>query len=82
MKLKTVKILQYALLGLAILCMALLYVKESRVIDILGVLSAVGAILVNLIFWRCPKCGKWLGRDSGGSFCKHCGTAIDTGKKD
>lgn len=82
MKLKTVKILQYALLGLAILCMALLYVKESRVIDILGVLSAGGAILVNLIFWRCPKCGKWLGRDSGGSFCKHCGTAIDTGKKD
>ena len=33
-------------------------------------------------YWRCPKCGKWLGRDSGGSFCKHCGTAIDTGKKD
>ena len=81
MKLKTVKILQYVLIGITILCMALLYVKESTVIGVLGILSAVGAILVNLIFWRCPKCGKWLGRDSG-CFCQHCGTPIDGGKKD
>ena len=36
MKLKTVKILQYVLIGIAILCMALLYVKESTVIGVWG----------------------------------------------
>lgn len=76
MKLKTVKILEIALIGLAFLCLALLYVKESALIGILGVLSCVGMIAVNLIFWRCPKCGKWLGRDSK-HFCTHCGAPLD-----
>lgn len=76
MKLKTVKILEVALIGLAFLCLALLYVKESTFIGVLGVLSAVGMIAVNLIFWRCPKCGKWLGRDAK-NFCTHCGAPLD-----
>lgn len=76
MKLKTVKILEVALIGLAFLCLALLYVKESTFIGVLGVLSAVGMIAINLIFWRCPKCGKWLGRDSK-NFCTHCGAPLD-----
>lgn len=81
MNLKTVKILQYSLLGIAVLCVALLSIKESSVLGVLGILSAFGSLLVNLIFWRCPKCGKWLGRDSK-NFCTHCGATLDGGKKD
>lgn len=76
MKLRTVKIMECVLIGTAFLCLALLYVKESTLIGILGVLSAVGMLAVNLIFWRCPKCGKWLGRDSK-HFCTHCGAPLD-----
>lgn len=76
MKLKTVKLLEVVLIGLAFLCLALLYMKESTFFGVLGVLSAVGSLLVNLVFWRCPKCGKWLGRDSK-KFCTHCGAPLD-----
>lgn len=81
MKLKTVKILEVALIGVAVLCLAALYVRESTVFGILGILSAAGSLLVNLIFWRCPKCGRWLGRDSR-SFCTHCGAPLDREKED
>lgn len=81
MKLRTVKILEGVLIGFALLCIALLYVKETTVFGVLGILSAVGCLLVNLIFWRCPKCGKWLGRDSK-NFCTHCGAPLDRENED
>ena len=76
MKLKTVKILECVLIALAVLCLALLYVKESTVIGAVGGLCPLGALVVNVLFWRCPKCGRWLGRDSK-HFCTHCGTPLD-----
>jgi rubrerythrin len=81
MKLSTVKILEWGLIAVAFLCMALLYVKDTAVFSLLGVVSIVGCLLVNLIFWRCPKCGKWLGRDSK-NFCTHCGAPLDRENED
>jgi len=44
---------------------------------ILGVLSAVGVVALLIIgglYWRCPHCGKMLGRlDAVPKHCMHCG---------
>ncbi len=37
---------------------------------------AIAVIFLNQKWWRCPKCGKWLGRDRG-EYCQHCGGKID-----
>ena len=42
---------------------------------VLGVVVLVAALILNLMWLRCPECGKWLGRDPG-TFCKSCGTQI------
>lgn len=81
MKLKTVKVLEGVLIGFAVLCMALLYTFEKNLFGILCLLSLAGAVGVNVVFWRCPRCGRWLGRD-GGEFCRHCAAELDESKDD
>lgn len=43
-----------------------------------GPIIALFATAVFLLFkwWRCPKCRKLLGRNTG-SYCPHCGEKID-----
>ena len=36
-----------------------------------GLLCFILVVLVDLLFKRCPHCGKHLGRDTG-IFCPHC----------
>lgn len=50
--------------------------------DFIPILWAVGAVIAlssiipNLLFYRCPYCGRMLGKISA-SFCPHCGKRID-----
>jgi hypothetical protein len=40
-------------------------------------LAAIGAILVfTLQNWRCPACGKYLGKGAFPRFCPQCGVAL------
>lgn len=45
-----------------------------------GVVLLVAVLILNLMWMRCPKCGKWLGRDPG-NFCKTCGAQIPWDEK-
>lgn len=76
MKLKTVKIVEILLIVLAFLFLAFGYSTDKLFFVVLAALCCAGFGFVNLIFWRCPKCGKWLGRDSK-NFCTHCGAPLD-----
>ena len=38
-----------------------------------GLMMAGGVVLV--VFWRCPGCRKFLGRDNV-NYCPHCGRAL------
>lgn len=49
--------------------------KMSDVAVLLGVLLIGLAIGLYFLYWRCPHCGRDLGRD-GGAFCPHCGKQI------
>lgn len=42
----------------------------------IGLLVAGSSIVPNLLFYKCPHCGKHLGRSSG-DFCQYCGKSID-----
>lgn len=41
-----------------------------------GLLMAAAAIVLNLVFYRCPHCGAHLGR-GGGYYCPHCGHFVE-----
>lgn len=41
-----------------------------------GAAIALSSILPNILFYRCPHCGRMLGKFRG-SFCPHCGERID-----
>lgn len=41
-----------------------------------GAVIALSSIIPNLLFYRCPYCGRMLGKISA-SFCSHCGKRID-----
>ncbi len=43
---------------------------------ILSLLLCAGLVGINLTCWRCPHCGKSLGRDTG-KFCQHCGKELN-----
>jgi len=60
-------ILAYLMVKRTALCVALL---------VLGLILAVAVAIINIIFWRCPYCGKNLGRDTG-KFCQHCGKELN-----
>ena len=42
----------------------------------IGVIVAGSSVVPNLLFYKCPHCGKHLG-SNGGDFCKYCGKSID-----
>lgn len=40
-----------------------------------GLILMTAAIVINLLFYRCPSCKKHLGRTAG-DYCPHCGSRI------
>ncbi len=35
----------------------------------------IAGIIFHMIFYRCPACGRHLGRNNG-EFCQHCGASL------
>ncbi|MCI9554422.1 hypothetical protein [uncultured Oscillibacter sp.] len=49
---------------------------ESIWVLLLGLAVALGAVVLWKRWWRCPSCGRFLGRTKG-QYCPHCGKEID-----
>ena len=76
MKLKTVKRLMTGL-GIAAVAVVLLgNASESPPAVALGVALVIVEVVVSITLWRCPHCGRWLGRRRG-RFCPHCGRELE-----
>lgn len=43
---------------------------------IIGLTTAISGAVVNILFNKCPHCGKHL-VNNGGNFCQFCGREID-----
>ena len=82
MDINKAKRLIYGLLAVAFLCMALAFIGDVlREWLLYGFMVLIVAFAVCLfLFWRCPHCGKHLGRMDNAEFCKHCGEKLYEGK--
>ena len=49
---------------------------QSLWLSVLGIVVVLGALVFQLIAYRCPHCGRFLGRNAG-AFCHHCGGSLD-----
>lgn len=54
---------------------------ENLPICVFGFVLMIGAVVFNIIFYRCPRCGRHLGRD-GGDYCQYCGVKFDDVNRD
>lgn len=43
---------------------------------VIAVVFAAALVILSLKFWRCPSCGRWLGRDVP-QYCPHCGKPLE-----
>ena len=57
--------------------LAAVLLEEQTALYGAGILMGLWAVAA-LAFWRCPKCGKFLGKISSGvTVCRFCGTKLD-----
>ena len=78
MKFRTKKRIMVTGLWLVIaVAVAAVLLEEQAALYGAGVLMGLWA-LAALAFWRCPRCGKPLGKISGAvTVCRFCGTHLD-----
>lgn len=76
MKLKQVKYLIWALAIACCVMIILISVTESMVFFWLMMAFLAAGLAVNLALWRCPYCGRYLGRDVS-RYCTYCGKELD-----
>ena len=51
--------------------------NSKTAVVIVGIIWVIGALVLGH-FLRCPKCGRWQGRDAMmASFCPYCGEPLD-----
>ena len=66
-------------LGIAMVLLFLILVVDGGLPELFKYL-VIGGIIVgltlNLCWWRCPACRRFMGRD-GGEYCPYCGKKID-----
>ncbi len=74
MKPKQAKKLRDILLILGVVVMLMGAYHEAFFIA--GAVLACSCIAVQFLFYKCPHCGKQLGRNEG-TFCQFCGKRID-----
>ena len=62
------------LMGMAISVSIYAFTRSTLCMMVFYLLVAVWLVLTAL-FWKCPHCGKFLGR-SRGVYCHHCGKKL------
>ncbi len=76
MKLKTVITVSRISYVLVILLFLIALIWRARLFYWLALGLIVLLAVFSLIFWRCPECGRSLGRDRC-EYCRHCGRKLD-----
>lgn len=52
------------------------YWLDLAFLAVIGLLLMIATGVFHAVLYRCPACGKYLGRDRG-NFCRHCGARLD-----
>lgn len=72
---KLLELRTYFLLGGAV-CILLGVFTKQTVFMVLTYVVILAYFVLTCIFWKCPHCGKYLGR-SIGEYCPHCGEKLE-----
>ncbi len=75
MKIKTADMVQTILWGLIAVSWLIGYIFENGIALIVCVGSLMIIIIIRILFWRCPYCEKYIGRDLG-KYCRNCGKEL------
>lgn len=76
MTLKRTQVLFIVLMLVAILIMTIASGLDSGASLAAGIVVTMLDLAMYIAFWRCPHCGRFLGRDVG-DYCTHCGKKLD-----
>ena len=74
MKVRTAQLLTKIILTVGALMALASYIYEPLFIS--GVVVMFSCLIPDILFNKCPHCGKRLGRNSG-DYCQFCGKPID-----
>ncbi|MDO5401179.1 MAG: hypothetical protein Q4F17_09410 [Eubacteriales bacterium] len=77
MPLNQVKWVRAILFAVGLLMLCLGVHLRLLPLTLLGLVPLLGGVLFGFLFYRCPHCGKFLGRADGG-YCPFCGEKLDT----
>ncbi len=77
MKLTTVRTVYICLLIAGLLLWIPSKLLASPVFSVAALVCLLAAIAILLIFWRCPSCRRYLGRQLWSRYCRHCGEELD-----
>ena len=72
---KLLEIRVYFLLG-GLICMMLGMILNSVFFQMMTYLVILVWFVLTVLFFRCPHCGKFLGRALG-EYCPHCGEKLE-----
>jgi len=75
MQLKTAKWSSYLLVGITLLLVVLRVLTGWWLWGLLCLLPLIGALLISLIWLRCPVCGRHLRHSR--RYCSHCGANLE-----
>lgn len=77
MRLKTFKLIRYLLWAAAAILVLVLAITRLDLFLWLVAGWALAYAAFELAFWRCPDCGRWLGREKRIAYCPYCGKELD-----
>ncbi len=77
MKLKTVQKVIFALYGVMLVCWLLMAVTKSLLFAVPALAAVFIQPIFKLLYWKCPHCGKFLGKQLGPQHCRNCGEKVE-----
>ncbi len=77
MKLKTVRLVSGILWVAAVLFTLMMASTENIVFLCIASAAVIAEVILRLRYWKCPHCGRYLGKAMWPQYCKYCGKKID-----
>lgn len=77
---KVKKLFTASCIGALAVMLAMVVVNSETLSNVLFAASLLilgAGVLIWGIFWRCPSCGRHMGRISNGRFCPYCGHELE-----
>ncbi len=77
MNLKKAQKLIICLWVAAVVCAVLIALTRDFWYVVIALAAMIAQVIVRLKYWRCPHCGKFLGKQLGPQHCRNCGQKVE-----